>query len=150
MRTIARKQASVRARRVTHIAITEELPPPPGWNSRSGVWNTMRPNRPNTGRTAAVARSFSQVQGLSLLRRLVIGAQKPPPPPAVAVGVTGVANVMVTSGRRAAPGSTSSEPGVGLAAGHLDETTGARHGTWSGASESEVTGANIAGAVSEA
>src|SRR5947209_2606788 len=71
---------------------------------------------------------------------LVIGAQKPPPPTAVAVGVTGVANVMVTCGRPGAAGSTSSEPGVGLGAGHVDETTGARHGTWAGAAEAAVAG----------
>jgi len=85
-----------------------------------------------------------------LLRMLVIGAQKPPPPPSVAVGVTGVAKVMVTSRSPGAAGSTSSDPGVGLTAGHLDETTGARHGAWAGAAEAAVTGANIAAAVSEA
>ena len=85
-----------------------------------------------------------------MLRRLVIGAQKPPPAPSVAVGVTGVANVMVTSGRPGAAGSTSSEPGVGLGAGHLDETTGARHGTWAGAAEAAVTGTTSSAAATEA
>ena len=80
----------------------------------------------------------------------MIGAQKPPPPPAVTVGVTGVAKVMVTSGRPGAAGSTSCEPGVGLGAGQLDETTGARHGTWAGAAEAGVAGATSAAAATEA
>ena len=42
------------------------------------------------------------------------------------------------------------EPGVRLGAGHLDETTGARHGTWAGAAEAAVTGATSSAAATEA
>src|SRR5437870_6007311 len=110
--TIAPVQASVRARRASHIVRTE------GLDETSGVANTTLPKASNTGRIAAVASLPSQVKGSTALPRAPrIDPRRPPPPepsaPAVAVacGPVTVGVVPDMSGSTVAVAPSSPEPG---------------------------------------
>src|SRR5437879_5465920 len=110
--TTATMQASVRARRASHMVRTE------GLEETSGVAKTTLPKASNTGRISEAASLPSQVKGsVALPRAPRIKPSRPPPPepsaPAVVVarGPVTVAVLVATSGSTLAVVPSSPEPG---------------------------------------